>query len=102
MFSLPAVVDCGPPELYLPTGARARFLTPDNSTTFGSSFIFECESSHYLAGGPLNSAVSCLSSGLWDFGALECICELKMFLDVLQIFKLNRYGNIDTSGNQLQ
>ncbi|GFR99349.1 sushi, von Willebrand factor type A, EGF and pentraxin domain-containing protein 1-like [Elysia marginata] len=67
------VIDCGPPELFLPIGARAKFPTIDNSTVFGSSFVFECSSSRYLTGGPLNSAVSCLSTGLWDLRSLDCI-----------------------------
>ncbi|KAK3789280.1 hypothetical protein RRG08_001670 [Elysia crispata] len=67
------VVDCGAPELFLPAGARARFLTPDNSTVFGASFRLECISSHYLTGGPLNNTVACLSNGLWDLGSLDCI-----------------------------
>ncbi|GFO38964.1 fibropellin-1 [Plakobranchus ocellatus] len=67
------VVDCGPPEVYLPVGARAIFPTPENSTVFGSSFTFECIFPYYQTGGALNTEVTCQSNGLWDFGTLECI-----------------------------
>ncbi|XP_035824571.1 uncharacterized protein LOC101861248 [Aplysia californica] len=67
-------IDCGDPEVHLPTGAAALFLGPgDSSTTFGSQFVFACKFPYFKRGDDQESNVTCQLNGTWSLGELDCI-----------------------------
>ncbi|XP_059176661.1 uncharacterized protein LOC131956252, partial [Physella acuta] len=70
--TITSTLTCGPPEMYLPTGAVALFWTAQ-SRLDRKSFRFECEFPYFQRGGPVGATVVCQDSGLWNLTNLDCV-----------------------------
>ena len=69
-----SVVDCGTPML--PPGGQA--IPAPNTTTFGSTFSFDCDYLHDVLGSNNlgTNIITCAGDSYWTFFSISCIGQL--------------------------